>query len=260
MRTPFFSVFPYFNSQQMPYAGMQPPFYDSGSIPAVSILEAGSDIIMAELMRNLGSEENAEICFRKRSLRRQKSWRQIELKVYGVEYEERVGLFPDTMRIMDGIEGVSTVYFSLLAPGAEIKPHTGDTDAYFRIHLGLKIPDLLPVCGIEVAGLRRSWEEGRCIAFNDAYCHAAWNRSQSERIVLIVDVLRPEFQHRRVFVESGVRATLYHSRLYEIFFPVIELFPRALTRLGRPTFHLFSYLYHSARHWIISRSGGEERV
>lgn len=250
----FFGM-PYFNSQQMPYGGMQPPFYDPDSIPAISVLEAGADVIMAELMRNLLNEESAKICFRKNFLRKQRGWRQIELKVYGVEYKERVRLFPDTMKIVSGIKGISTVYFSLLAPGAEIKPHSGDTDAYFRIHLGLKIPERLPACGIEVAGLKCSWEEGHCIAFNDAYCHAAWNHSKGERIVLIVDLLRPDFHDHMVFVESGVRATLYHSRLYEIFFPFIELFPRILTRLGRPTFHLISYFYHSARHWFISRSG-----
>lgn len=246
-------AWPYFNSHQAPYSGMQPPFYDAQSIPGVATLEAGHNVILMELMRNLADKRVAAMCFRKRSLRQQKDWRQIELKIYGVEYQERMRLFPETMKILESITGVSTVYFSLLAPGAEVKPHNGDTDAYFRVHFGLKIPASLPACGIEVAGLRRSWKEGECIAFNDAYCHAAWNRTPEERIVFIVDILRPEFRECSLFVDSGVRATLYYSRLYEIFFPVIELLPRAFTRMGRPMFHLFSFMYHSARLSLVKR-------
>lgn len=250
---------PYFNSQQGAYQGRQPPFYRVDLVEGVALLEQSFVAIRDELAENLADPERAAACFRKKTLKKIAGWRQIELMIYGVEYPERMRLFPRTMAILDRIPGVSTIYFSVLAPHSDIKPHIGDTDAFYRVHMGLKVPAGLPDCGIEVAGLQAPWQEGRCLAFNDMYCHMAWNHTDQERVVLIVDILRPEFRERAVFVESGVRATLYHSRLYEIFFPIVELFPRIVTRLGRPIFHLFSYLYHSARHRLrAKRPGGNK--
>lgn len=238
---------PQFNSHQDLYQGNQPCFYDPSKIEGLDRLERAYEVIYKELEENLSDERRRAICFDKWGLKRQAGWRQIELEIYGVEYPERARLFPETLRVLNGIRGVSTIYFSHLSPRTRIKAHVGDTDAYFRVHLGLKIPAALPDCGIEVAGQQQSWQEGKCLAFNDIYFHSAWNDTDEERVVLIVDILRPEFLDKMTYVNSGVRATLYYSRIYEIFFPVIELMPRILTRLGRPLFHWVSYLYHSLR-------------
>ena len=238
---------PYFNNLQGLYQGCQPPFYAAGEIEGVALLESHWETIRDELAENLADAARAAVCFEKKTLKKMAGWRQIELKIYGVEYPARIQLFPRTMAILSQIPGISTIYFSLLAPQSDIAAHVGDTDAYYRMHLGLKIPTGLPDCGIEVAGQQAAWQEGRCIAFNDVYYHSVWNRTDQERIVLIIDIMRPEFRKYAVFVDSGVRATLYHSRLYAVFSPIVELLPRILTRMGLPVFHLFSYVYHSAR-------------
>lgn len=248
---------PHFNNHQDLYQGNQPCFYDTQKIEGLELLERAHQTIRRELEANLADEVRRRICFDKWGLKRQDGWKQIELMIYGVEYPRRIRLFPETMKVLRGIKGVSTIYFSHLASRTLIKGHVGDTDAYYRVHLGLRIPAALPSCGIEVAGQRQSWREGKCLAFNDIYFHSAWNETDEERIVLIVDILRPEFLDRMTYVNSGVRATLYYSRLYEIFFPVIELMPRILTRLGRPVFHWVSYLYHSLRDKYRGRGGHE---
>lgn len=237
---------PYFYDCQGAYKGSQPCFYNPEEVPGVEILECNASVFASELNENLSDDWRAERCFRKLTLKRQSGWRQIELKIYGVEYEQRVELFPKTMEILRSIPGMSTAYFSFLSPNTRIKPHIGDTDAFFRVHLGIKIPASLPYCGIEVAGQKRSWTTGRCIVFNDVYCHSAWNDTGEERVVLIVDILRPEFINRMMYVNSGVRATLYHARTYEIFFPLIELMPRILTRLLHPAFRYVSFGYYIA--------------
>lgn len=238
---------PYFNSLQELYQGRQPPIYDTSFITGIDRLEDAANAIRDELYANLADDHRAAICFDKWALQKQKGWRQIELQIYGVDYPKRCRLFPKTMSAIQGIPGVATAYFSLLSPQTSIAPHTGDTDAYYRVHLGLKVPSALPSCGIEVAGQQLPWQQDRCIAFNDIYCHTAWNHTNEDRIVLIVDILRPEFRDREVYVYAGVRATLYYLRLYAIFFPIIELMPRILTRLGRPVFHYISYAYHLSR-------------
>jgi ornithine lipid ester-linked acyl 2-hydroxylase len=243
---------PYFNNQQGPYLGRQPPFYAADSVEGISALEKKWHIIYEELLSNLGDEEKRRVCFKKNTLKKIRGWEQIELKIYGVEYPQRVNLFPRIMEILEEIPSVSTIYFSILSPHSSIEPHVGDTDAYFRVHLGLQIPAGLPDCGIEVAGQQRDWKPGRCIAFNDVYCHAAWNKTDKERVVLIIDILRPEFKDHGLYVEAGVRATLYHSRLYGIFLPIVELLPRFLTRMSRPIFHFFSYVYHTIKYRLFT--------
>lgn len=239
------NVRPYFNNIQAPYVGGDPPFYSDDVIPEIDILKEKYLLIYDELLKNISTPGVAEKCFKKLTLKKQSGWKQIELKLYGVEYREKIKLFPKTMDILNSIPGMSTAYFSILSAKTRIPAHPGDTDAYYRVHLGLSIPATLPGCGLEVAGMRKSWREGKCTIFNDAYCHSAWNETDSERVVLIVDIMRPEFRDRAVYVNSGVRATLYYVRLYEIFFPVIELLPRALTRIIRPAFHWMAFLWHS---------------
>ena len=39
----------------------------------------------------------------------------------------------------------------------------------------------------------RAWEEGKVILFNDAQNHYAQNLTNQKRLVLLIDVIRPEF-------------------------------------------------------------------
>lgn len=85
--------------------------------------------------------------------------------------------------------GLTTAGFSRLAPGTHIQPHVGYTSAVLRCHLGLVVPD--EGCALRVGEDTRTWAEGRCVVFDDTVEHEAWNRSGSDRIVLLVDFLRP---------------------------------------------------------------------
>lgn len=250
-------VRPFFNTIQGLYPGRQPHFYAADDVPEVALLEVHAETIKRELQHNLATRPQA--CFRKRTLEWQKGWRQIELRIYGVDYPDKLKLFPETMDILGQIEGVSTIYFSVLSPQTSIALHQGDTDAYYRVHLGLCIPAGLPECGLEVAGEARAWKNGKCMVFNDIYSHSAWNNTDCERVVLIVDILRPEFRQQQVGVDARTRATLYHARLYQYLFPLIELLPRVLVRLIWPTLCFFSVNWHRGRVWLNARREGSER-
>ncbi len=75
--------------------------------------------------------------------------------------------------------------FSVLAPMTRIKPHTGYQGEYLRCHLGLHIPD--GDCGLRVAGEVRRWQSGDVLVFDDRVEHAAWNLTDSERVVMLID-------------------------------------------------------------------------
>lgn len=83
--------------------------------------------------------------------------------------------------------------FSLLRPGTEIKPHIGYTSEVIRLHLGLDIPESdANRLGIKVGEEARGWANGELMLFDDTIEHSAWNRCDKARMILLVDLRRPE--------------------------------------------------------------------
>ncbi len=80
------------------------------------------------------------------------------------------------------------VFLSVLKPGTEIKPHYGLSNIKLTVHLGLEIPDN---CAIKVGNDIQSWSNGKVTVFDDSFEHSAWNRSDEERKVLIIEVWNP---------------------------------------------------------------------
>ena len=80
-------------------------------------------------------------------------------------------------------------YFSVLQPGVHVAPHCGPTNTRIRVHLGLRVP---AGAAMRVGTETRSWEEGRCLVFDDSWEHEAMNPSDRPRAVLLVDVWHPE--------------------------------------------------------------------
>ncbi|MGH6729441.1 MAG: aspartyl/asparaginyl beta-hydroxylase domain-containing protein, partial [Sphingomicrobium sp.] len=65
-------------------------------------------------------------------------------------------------------------------------------------HLPLIVP---PDCGFRVGNEVRQWEEGKLLAFDDTIEHEAWNRSEADRAVLIIDVWNPHLSdHERAMI------------------------------------------------------------
>ena len=107
-------------------------------------------------------------------------------------YHKRCAHFPETMKILEAIPELSLVSINVLSTGIDIMPHYGETDATHRCHLGLIVPAGMPLCGIRVGNELRGWEEGKVLAFIDGNRHKVWNHSGAERVVLMVDFIRPE--------------------------------------------------------------------
>lgn len=237
----------FFNKHQDVYDGTEPPIYDVNLIPEVKKIEAHFETIQRELYAVLNNPTSKEIAFKKKSFAKSPNWTQIELMLYGLRYQNKLDVFPETMKVLSEIKGISTVYFSFLDANSTIKAHNGDTDAFYRIHLGIEIPDTLPACGMEVGGTKFEWKEGKCIAFNDIYYHTAWNHSDKRRVVLIIDLLLPQHRDNSLYVNSGVITTLIFSRLYKYIGIFIELLPRIITRAIHPILHFFTFHYFKLR-------------
>lgn len=91
----------------------------------------------------------------------------------GKQMEENQKMVPKTWEILNSIPGFipsNMTMFSVLSPGAEIASHAGLTNAAVRIHLPIIVPE--PAKSVIRVGPKvRTWEQGKILAFNDAYDH-----------------------------------------------------------------------------------------
>ena len=77
----------------------------------------------------------------------------------------------------------------MLTPGTTIKPHYGVSNVRHVVHLPLLVPG---DCALNVIGAgEHHWREGELMMFDDTYQHEAWNRSDSTRVVLLMDCWNP---------------------------------------------------------------------
>ena len=80
-----------------------------------------------------------------------------------------------------------------------------------RHHLALMVPEPATASGIRVGGEVRHWEEGKSMVFDDTYEHEAWNDTDSDRVVLFLDIVRP-LRPPLSWVNSLILAAVQRSR------------------------------------------------
>jgi len=86
-----------------------------------------------------------------------------------------------------------TALFSRLGPRTCLGTHTGWEDLanhVLRVHIPIVVPDG-DLCGTWVEGKVQLHKEGQPLVFDDSKIHRAFNYSEEERFVLIVDMERP---------------------------------------------------------------------
>ena len=86
--------------------------------------------------------------------------------------------------------GVGEALFSVLAPKTHLRPHCGSTNARLTAHLGVKVPS---GCRIRCGKEERTWEEGKCIVFDDSFEHEVWHEGDEPRLVLLLNFWHPEY-------------------------------------------------------------------
>jgi aspartate beta-hydroxylase len=179
-------------------------FYKREQFEALEIIEAKTDEIRKELENLLVKApqlakpyvqyEPGQPVNQWHDLNHSDTWSGIFLWKNGQLQEEAAALCPITVAAfsavpMPQIRGYSpTVMFSLLAPGAHIPPHTGDTNARLVGHLPLIVP---PDCHFRVGYDWRQWEVGTCMIFDDTIEHEALNKSAENRVVVLFDLWNP---------------------------------------------------------------------
>ena len=134
-------------------------------------------------------------------------WRSYFLWGYGYRMEANCAACPTTVRLLEGVPGLNSAFFSILKPGAHIPSHRGVTKAILTCHLGVATPKA-GRCEIAVGDQTARWRNGRCLVFDDTYPHEVWNETDEMRVVLLIQFKRPIRQPGKLLGElflAGVR-------------------------------------------------------
>jgi len=145
-----------------------------------------------------------------KSISKDDDWRTYFLYGFGYKAKKNCLRCPLTTSLIEQIPGMTTAFFSILNKGKHIPRHRGVFNGFIRYHLGLKIPEPAASCRMEIENYTFNWEEGKGVLFDDTYQHEVWNNSNDERVVLLVDVIRPLNFHANI-INKALINTIKHS-------------------------------------------------
>lgn len=102
---------------------------------------------------------------------------------------------PETSAVLESLDlcriadQTPEICFSLLKAGSHILPHFGVSNTRTVMHLPLVVP---ADCALHLLGVgEHHWREGELMMFDDTFEHEAWNRSNSHRLILLMDCWNP---------------------------------------------------------------------
>ena len=124
------------------------------------------------------------------------SWTIIPLMAFGIWSKSNIKLFPKTVLELKQIPNLVSAGFSKLGPGTTLKLHKGWanlSNTVLRCHLGLQVPTKCQIFVLGESNDTMIQSTGKWIIFDDSLYHSAKNLHKTkDRIVLILDILRPE--------------------------------------------------------------------
>ena len=137
------------------------------------------------------------------------SWRLFALKEFS-DYSPEIVNFPSLKYILDDLNlDIINCFISILEPNTHIPIHHGYFKGVMRLMFAIKVPKDKDNCFLWVNGKEYSWEEGKCVLWDDIYPHKVYNNTDETRIVLYMDVLRlPKRNFIKKYVYMGLEYAL----------------------------------------------------
>jgi aspartyl/asparaginyl beta-hydroxylase (cupin superfamily)/Tfp pilus assembly protein PilF len=189
MHYPFLPADEYFDREHFPWLEQLEAVTDVIRAEVRAILDRRDDVLRPYVAMAPGTPENKWSV-----LDGKRDWSALHLWNEGRRVDEACALAPRTAAIVERLPlckipgRAPSVFFSILRAGKHIPAHTGVTNVRAIVHLPLIVPG---PCEFRVGGETRAWEEGKAFAFDDTIDHEAWNRSDKDRAVLIIDTWNP---------------------------------------------------------------------
>lgn len=192
-------------------------FYKLDETPELKILEDNYSIILKEL-NNLRHSNTRKYWWETFpdyiDERSSNKWQVFSFQFFGIKHPLNCSLCPETYNILKKIPNLISADFSYLPANTHIKPHKGFTQMVLRAHLGLIIPDN---CGIRVGDETKKWEKGKMLVFDDSFEHEAWNHSNEDRFVLMLDIVNPRWNYTADEINKYKIETLRDEFMLSIF-------------------------------------------
>ena len=191
-------------------------FFNSTQFDWTSVIEVQWKIIYDEIIAHLQTHEKQFGAYFDDGLVNEPGkWKSFGFYFWGIRLpDNECKPFAKTINLLKKIPDVVSASVSILEPHAEIKPHYGDTDAIYRCHLPLIVPDVLPEVGFQVGYEKRNWQEGKLLIFNDAAYHKGWNNTDKRRVVLIFDVIKPTLRNKKKWICSQALANIKLQNMF----------------------------------------------
>ena len=174
-------------------------FYTTKDFPKLLTLEENFKGILTEFNKNLNEQgENLFDMWVEKELYEESNptgWQVSPIIVNGQKINNKHEKFPFLCEVLDKIPGIVSALFSLLKPKTTICEHEGYqnyADKILRYHLGVIVPkgDIALRCN----NIIKYWQNGKSFIFDDSLPHGAWNNSNFNRYVLIVDFIKNDIE------------------------------------------------------------------
>jgi aspartate beta-hydroxylase len=189
------------------------PWHDPRGFPVVAYLESNFAAIRDEILALDAGRFHRE----SEGIGRTGDWDVAFFYERGRRHAEVCDACPVTTRGVESHPTIRTsaglIYVSRMRGSTHIEPHRGPTNIRVRCHLAIKVP--AGDCAIRVGDETRRWQEGRCLVFDDFFEHEAFNHTDGDRLVLIVDLWHPGLSATEVTLLEGLHnhTSVYARRL-----------------------------------------------
>ncbi|WCO65882.1 aspartyl/asparaginyl beta-hydroxylase domain-containing protein [Iamia majanohamensis] len=117
-------------------------------------------------------------------------WTTCVLWWYGQRVEANAARCPATTDALAQVPGLQIGGLTVLHGHSHLPRHQGPAKS-LRYQLGLRVPDPVGSCRLQVEDEVLVWEDGGQLAFDDRSPHEAWNDGDAARYVLFAQVAWP---------------------------------------------------------------------
>jgi len=118
-------------------------------------------------------------------------WKTLPLCDRTVWDPVNAALFPKTCALLTKSKvPLIEAFFAKMPPHTSIKPHSDMCNFVLTSHLGVEVPE--GECDLTVGDETVEWANGKVLLFDTSILHAAENRADSTRYILMMRVYHPE--------------------------------------------------------------------
>jgi len=169
------------------------PYIDAEKFPDLKVLQENWTLIRDEAVQLSGAahiKASADLDDLGFNSFFRAGWKRFYLKWYGANLKSAEQHCPKTLALLNQLPQVKGAMFAMLPAGARLGAHRDPYAGSLRYHLGLVTPNS-DDCYIDVDGQRYSWRDGEAVMFDETYIHSAENKTDTNRIILFLDIKRP---------------------------------------------------------------------